>query len=376
MKMDKLKNVITLTMGQSPSSESYNEIGEGLPFFQGKADFGKITPTVRMYCSQPSKIAIKNDILMSVRAPVGDVNISNVECCIGRGLASLRANEQVLYYKYLYYVLNFKKEQIANMGTGSTFKAINKGILEEVEIPVPNLEEQNQIVDVLDKAQELIDKRKEQIQECDELIKSQFIEMFGDSTINPNGYEVKRIDEIAELIKGITYSPEQVASEGMIVLRSSNIKGSDFDLQDLVKITKKINESKWVKENDILMCNRNGSAKLVGKVAKIPKLDEAMTFGTFMTIVRSNYYEYLFAFFHTEAFRRQIQFQTAVAINQISLPLLASVNVPLPPIELQNQFAKFVQQVDKLKFEMQQSLVELENNFNSLMQRAFKGELF
>ena len=91
----------------------------------------------------------------------------------------------------------------------------------------------------------------------------------------------------------------------MIVLRSSNIKGNVFDLEDLVKITKKISPDKYVKENDILMCNRNGSARLVGKVAMIPKLDENMTFGTFMTIVRSDIYEYLFVFFQMDAFREQ-----------------------------------------------------------------------
>ena len=124
------------------------------------------------------------------------------------------------------------------------------------------------------------------------------------------------------------------------------------------------------------MCNRNGSEKLVGKVAKIPDHNEPMTFGTFMTIVRSPYYNYLFSFFQTEAFRRQIKMQTSVAINQISIPLLESVKVPLPPIELQNKFENFVKQVDKLKFEMEKSLKELEDNFSSLMQRAFKGELF
>ena len=96
-----------------------------------------------------------------------------------------------------------------------------------------------------------------------------------------------------------------------------------------------------------------------------------MTFGTFMTIVRSQMYKYLFVFFQLEAFRRQIQFQTAVAINQISLPLLAGVTVPIPPMELQEQFAAFVEQTDKSKSEIQKSLEKLETLKKALMQKYF-----
>ena len=215
-----------------------------------------------------------------------------------------------------------------------------------------------------------------QLEQLDELVKSRFIELFGEPMENPHNYPVKRIDEVAELVKGITYSPEEVCDkDGIVVLRSSNIKGSTFDLQDIVVISKKVPSEKLVKENDILMCNRNGSARLVGKVALIPKLDENMTFGTFMTIVRSQMYKYLFVFFQMEAFRRQIQFQTAVAINQISLPLLAGVTVPIPPLELQEQFAAFVEQTDKSKLAVQQSIAELEELKKSLMQKYFGQKL-
>ena len=96
-----------------------------------------------------------------------------------------------------------------------------------------------------------------------------------------------------------------------------------------------------------------------------------MTFGTFMTIVRSDIYEYLFVFFQMDAFREQIKFQTAVAINQISLPLLASVKVPVPPKELIDEFALFVKQVDKSKAVVQKSLDEIQVLFDSLMQEYF-----
>lgn len=209
------------------------------------------------------------------------------------------------------------------------------------------------------------------LKEYDELVKARFVEMFGDPIINPYGFPVKKIDEVAVLNKGITYSPDDISKEGIIVLRSGNIKGNAFDLEDIVRISKKISNDKLVNENDILMCNRNGSVNLVGKVAKIPKLEEKMTFGTFMTIVRSEIFEYLFVFFQMNAFREQIKFQTAVAINQISLPLLASVKVPIPTNELIKEFADFVEQVDKSREEVKKSLEKTQQLYDSLMQEYF-----
>src|ERR1700755_431240 len=101
----KLVKVAKINMGQSPPSSSYNSVGEGLPFFQGKADFGDIYPSVRFHCTEPTRIAHKDDILMSVRAPVGSININRVEACIGRGLAAIRSSKEI-EQKYLYHFLN------------------------------------------------------------------------------------------------------------------------------------------------------------------------------------------------------------------------------------------------------------------------------
>ena len=271
--------------------------------------------------------------------------------------------------EYLYYVVSYM--HLEKYFTGATIPHIYFKDYKSEEFNLDSLDKQKEIVDALGKCEAVIESRKRELQLLDDLIKARFVEMFGDPMINPKGFPVKTIEEVSVLNKGITYSPEDVADEGMIVLRSSNIKGNVFDLEDLVKITKKISPDKYVQENDILMCNRNGSARLVGKVAMIPKLDENMTFGTFMTIVRSDIYEYLFVFFQMDAFREQIKFQTAVAINQISLPLLASVKVPVPPRKLIDEFAAFTKQVDKSKFAVQKALEQEQLLFDSLMQKYF-----
>ena len=182
--MVRLDELCIINMGQSPDSSTYNEDGNGLPFFQGNADFGVTYPVVRMWCSEPTKRAQIDDILISVRAPIGALNIANCECCIGRGLAALTVNKNSCIQKYLWYALSNKVEELNSKGTGSTFKAINKKILAETEIPLPPLDEQRKIAAVLDKVSSLIAKRRQQLNKLDELVKSRFIEMFGDPKDN------------------------------------------------------------------------------------------------------------------------------------------------------------------------------------------------
>ena len=127
-KIKKLKDCATIIAGQSPESKYYNTEGIGIPFFQGKADFGELYPTVRVYCSQPTKIAEKDDILLSVRAPVGPTNLSPGRVCIGRGLAAIRPFSD-MSLRYLLYYFRFFESQLSAKGTGTTFKAITQATL-------------------------------------------------------------------------------------------------------------------------------------------------------------------------------------------------------------------------------------------------------
>lgn len=158
------KNVAIIIMGQSPPSSTYNEEGNGLPFLQGKAEFGEIFPSPVIYCSKPMKIAEKNDILLSVRAPVGDVNIAPFKCCIGRGLSSLRAKSEKLHYLFLFYYLIFSNKRFESLSMGSTFKAIRKGEIQNYKIPLPPLSEQQEIAEILTTADKKLElERNEKI---------------------------------------------------------------------------------------------------------------------------------------------------------------------------------------------------------------------
>ena len=141
----KLKDCCTIIAGQSPESKYYNTGGIGIPFFQGKADFGEVYPKIRVYCSQPTKIAEKDDILLSVRAPVGPTNLSPGRVCIGRGLTAIRPSE-ILNLKYLLHYFRYFEAQLQQKGTGTTFKAITQDVVKNLEVPIPSLEEQQHIV--------------------------------------------------------------------------------------------------------------------------------------------------------------------------------------------------------------------------------------
>ncbi|MBM4128352.1 MAG: hypothetical protein FJ247_13660 [Nitrospira sp.] len=140
-----LPEVAEIIMGQSPPGSTYNADGNGLPFYQGKTDFGELHPTLRVWCTKPTKIAVPNDILMSVRAPVGPTNIADSECAIGRGLCIIRPRNG-MPSRYLREYFRHIEDQIADMGKGSTFTSISRADLETIEVPLPPLPEQHRIV--------------------------------------------------------------------------------------------------------------------------------------------------------------------------------------------------------------------------------------
>lgn len=145
--LDILKNRTDITMGQSPSSVFYNNKGIGIPFMQGRKTFGDKYNTIDSWCTQPKRIAKKNSILMSVRAPVGDLNIANTELCIGRGLSSV--NMKNGNNEFLYYLLKNFKNRIISKETGTVFGSINKSGIENLKLPFPNEKEQERIASIL-----------------------------------------------------------------------------------------------------------------------------------------------------------------------------------------------------------------------------------
>lgn len=142
----RLDEMAEIVMGQSPSSNSYNLDGVGIPFYQGSADFTEKYVTTRMFCTAPTRLAKAGDILMSVRAPVGTVNLTDKDCCIGRGLAAIRNRISSDYNDFLLYAFRVMEAEISAMGQGSTVQAINKDKLHALQMPKANRAQQEQFI--------------------------------------------------------------------------------------------------------------------------------------------------------------------------------------------------------------------------------------
>ena len=131
-----LSDIATITMGQSPKGDTYNEEGNGSVFFQGRAEFGFRFPTRRLFTTAPKRMASSNDVLMSVRAPVGDINVAHEECCIGRGLSAIKSKDE--HQSYLLYTMFFLREQLDVFnGEGTVFGSINRDALNNLPIVIP-----------------------------------------------------------------------------------------------------------------------------------------------------------------------------------------------------------------------------------------------
>ena len=198
----KLGEVAEIKMGQSPESKYYNDKGIGLPFLQGNKTFGYRYPEIDMFCSNPIKIARKGEILISVRAPVGDINITNQDICIGRGLASI--NSLFNQNEFLFYCLKYSKNDLLASETGTVFGSINKDTLNNFPILLPPLPEQKSIAEVLSSIDDKIDLLHRQNKTLEEMAMTLFRQWFIEPTKDglPEGWEEVSLGEFFPVITG------------------------------------------------------------------------------------------------------------------------------------------------------------------------------
>ena len=242
--------------------------------------------------SRAQQCVENEDVLVSLVRPnlknIAIVNDSRSNLVASSGFCVLRGCN--LLQRVLYYIVNSNKftDTLIAKCAGAAYPAVKEDDIRGVVIPVPPMETQEQIVAELDQIKDLIAKNRELLSQLDALAQSLFYDTFGDPSINPKIFPLCALSDICDAISiGITYKPEMVAEDGTIVLRSSNIQDSKFVLDDIVRVQMQLKESQYVQKNDILMCSRNGSARLVGKVCLIPEFNEKMSWGAFMTIIRS-----------------------------------------------------------------------------------------
>ena len=379
MKLIALKDVCKINMGQSPNSSSYNDYGDGMPFFQGNADFGERYPITRVWCNTPTKIAQAEDILISVRAPIGALNYAKEECCIGRGLAAITPDRNKVSQDFIYWALKGKKAELNDKGNGSTFKAISRKILEETMIPDINFEQQHKCAENLEKIYGIIQNRRKELLALDDLIKARFVELFGNPVLNEKGWQSNLLAQLTLKI-GSGATPkggrEAYQEEGIALIRSMNVYNGKFEYKDLAHISDEQAaklDNVIIKESDVLL-NITGAS--VARSCVVPNQILPARVNQHVCIIRckeciepiflnrllidDNYQKLLWEIAGSGATREAITKQQVERLKII-----------LPPIELQNQFAAFVAEVDKSKVAVQKALDETQTLFDSLMQEYF-----
>ena len=364
-----LKDIAIINMGQSPNSKTYNDEKNGIPFYQGKSDFGKINPIPRIWCSNPIKIAEKDDILISVRAPIGDTNIATERCCIGRGLASIRPLNKNINQKYLYHLLNSKYNDLNKFGTGSTFKAITKDNLCNLKCnKIPNIREQIEVVKKLDNVNQIIEIKKKQVKDLNTIIKSQFVEMFENEK-----YPKKTLSELTNKITDGSHNPPTgiAENEGYMMLSSQNIINNSINYDNVRYLKKedfeKENRRTDLQKGDVLLT-------IVGTVGRTAIITEEnnIVLQRSVAVIKPNTEinsVYLVGALNSESVIKQLnKGAKGVAQKGIYLNDLKKIIIKVPPIELQNQFAEIVKQIDKQKFE---SVIQSKKEIEKIQKNIF-----
>lgn len=383
MEYIKLKDVCDFQGGsQPPKSEWINKATDGYirmlqirDFTQDREEkeFVKLTNTI--------KICKKDDVLIArYGASVGKI-LTGLEGAYNVAIMKSIPDENKINKKYLYYYFHtqYFQHNIKNVGSRAAQAGFNISELDKFNIYLAELDNQKKIVEVLDKAQSLIDKKKEQVELLDELVKSRFIDMFGDPVINNKNWETVELRYCIQEIKYGTSTPPNFSEQGIPFIRATNIKEGRIVENDMKYISdeeaKKIEKCKLSLGDTIIV--RSGAntgdntfvpekyVDCYGGYDIIVKLNEKINYRFLNVLLNSVYREVV------------IQPLTRRAGQpHLNSEQIQSLMVYLPPIELQNEFAEFVTKTDSIRSKMEASLSELEDNFNSLMQKAFKGELF
>lgn len=309
----------------------------------------------------------KGTVLLSSRAPIGKVAIAGKEMYCNQGFKNLICNTS-LFNEYLYWFLKSKYDFLNSLGRGATFKEVSKSIVENVEIPLRDIVEQKHISSIMNKCQSIISLRNEQLKYLDDLIKSRFVEMFGDPIKNDKNWETRKLDDVCPVNKykgQVDSTNNQVWLLNLDKIESDTGKILNYVLEDESKIA-----SSTIKfdTNCVLYSKLR---PYLNKVVIPPRSGYATSE---MIAMQTNIVDkyFLSSLLRMKSF---VDFANGTSYGakmpRASVDMIKNFDLIFPPKELQNSFAQFAQQVDKLRFSFQQSLDETQKLFDSLMQEYF-----
>lgn len=303
---------------------------------------------------------------------------------LGSTLARLRLKENIkIDSVFLGIFLQSQFHYLRRTATGATIPHINRKVLEKIELPNIDVENQKRIAKVLSNCENLIQRRKESIGLLDELIKSTFLEMFGDPVRNDKKLKFVSLAKYGDFKNGLNYSKNEVGLKvrylGVGDFKKHN-RISDMHLLKEISLSKKPSDDYFLKDGDLVFVRSNGNKVLVGRCVVVNPEKEKVTFSGFCIrfrpkseLLNTLYLSHLFTI---ENFKKKmLQSGRGANIQNINQKLLGELKIPLPSLQLQNKFVEVVEKVETLKQKYQTHLQELENLYGGISQKAFKGEL-
>lgn len=393
MKKVKLSEVCDISSGGTPSRKNAE-------FFKGEIPWAKISDIENAYNGviYDTEEHISTEGLKNIRGklfPTGSLlfamygSIGKVAIC-GRALSTNQAilgirpkGEKEIDLGFLKTWFTSNKQKLINQGRGAALKNLSATIVRDIEIELPLYDEQIRIAYLLGKVEGLIAQRKQHLQQLDDLLKSVFLEMFGDPVRNEKGWDIDSLNSHGSFKNGLNFGK----GESGISVRylgvgdfKAKAKLEDIDELSFIELNELPNEDYFLKNGDLLFVRSNGNRELVGRCMAVYPANEKVTYSGFIIRYRINTSDlistYIAHLFRSIAFRRIIfQGGQGANIQNINQQILTGLPIPVPSIELQNQFATIVEKVEVLKTRYQQSITNLESLYGALSQKAFKGEL-
>ena len=382
----KLKDIFDLQMGKTPSRSNLEYWNTTDYKWISIADLTKTSKYIFETKEYLSKSAIKdsgikvipaNTVVMSFKLSIGKTAITKEDMYSNEAIMAFKDKHVInIIPEYIFYLFKYKNwEECSNKAVMG--KTLNKATLSEIEVEICSIEKQRQIVNILDKIMSAVDGRKQELQLLDELIKARFVEMFGDPVANDKGWKMKPLLDMGKCKNGMNFHYDDSGVE------ISCLGVGDFKDLSVIDNTKKLtivslnempSEEYLLKDGDIVFVRSNGNKDLVGRSLAIYPGKLPTTFSGFCIRYRIHDDEitvpYLLRVLKMESMRKKMAGRGA-NIQNLNQQILGTLVIPVPPIELQNQFVDFVRAIDKSKVAVQKALDETQILFDSLMQKYF-----
>ena len=393
-----LAEVADIILGQSPDGKTVNSEGKGIVFYQGKAEFGLLHPTPRNYCTNPKKIAKENDILLSVRAPVGPTNLANQETAIGRGLAAIRET-QITNFKFILFYFRNIEQWLSQQGTGTTFQAISGQFIRDLPFPLPPLAEQHYLADKLDSLLTRIQTLSDQLAAVPALLKQFRQSVLADAvsgklTVKWREETGNNDEWCSYLLKDITtkigsgstpkggnsvYKTSGIPFVRSLNIYSDYIKYDDLAFIDMEQAKKLANVE--IQENDVLL-NITGAS--IGRVNIAPQAFVGGRVNQHVAIIRVKaeiaIAKYLHLLLASPEVQKWVHGENYGATRQaLTKNMIEMLVVQLPSIAEQTEIVRRVEALfalaDNIEQQSRAAAERVALLTQSVLAKAFRGEL-